>query len=541
MYRKPITRFDRLAGSPYHTKADLVAIVSVSPFSLFPCPTVLFGLPGCTPWSPERLPKFLNLQLSLKQALPYQQRSFKMRFSTFFFTLVTPFLVSAAPARFYGKRAAADVLVFKFADVLEQLETQFYTQALAKFKDADFIAAGFSSSSIPLEQFNVIQSDEQTHSNALQAELQALGEQPISSCKFDFSSVLGDVSTMAATARVVENVGVSAYLGGATLITDPVLLDAAASILTVEARHQTMLNVLSAGTAIPSAFDIPLQPSEVLAIAGPFISGCDVGIPAFPTLTVTNTGAPKPGTQLSFKSAAINGTVSEDKLFCQMMIGGNPFAIVLPFNQCVVPQGINGPVGIWVTNDPQPLINNVRDRATNNLIAGPTMAYIDSQTEILGQLVLSGSNNGSSSANTDNSTTSTQTITPDQASSVIAGASQTSAAGSDGSSATATATNSTNSTNSSTATATDSSAATATNSATASQTSAAGSAGSSAMATATNSTNSSMATATDSSAATATNSATANNASAPSDSGGPNMFTGPSADGSVTVDGWTNI
>lgn len=86
---------------------------------------------------------------------------------------------------------------------------------------------------------------------------------------------------MAQVARVVENVGVGAYLGGATLISDPVLLDAAGSILTVEARHQTILNVLSSsGTAIPSAFDIPLTPSEVLAIAGPFFDGpCDVGIP----------------------------------------------------------------------------------------------------------------------------------------------------------------------------------------------------------------------------------------------------------------------
>lgn len=85
---------------------------------------------------------------------------------------------------------------------------------------------------------------------------------------------------MAATARLVENVGVGAYLGGAILISDPVLLDSAASILTVEARHQTILNILSgSGSAIPASFDIALSPSEVLAIAGPFVSGCDVGIP----------------------------------------------------------------------------------------------------------------------------------------------------------------------------------------------------------------------------------------------------------------------
>ncbi len=84
---------------------------------------------------------------------------------------------------------------------------------------------------------------------------------------------------MAATARVVENLGVSAYLGAAHLIDDPVLLTAAGSILTVEARHQTILNVLNNGASIPQAFDIAFLPNEVLAIAGAFISGeCPVGI-----------------------------------------------------------------------------------------------------------------------------------------------------------------------------------------------------------------------------------------------------------------------
>lgn len=119
---------------------------------------------------------------------------------------------------------------------------------------------------------------------------------------------------MAATARVVENVGVAAYLGGATLVTDPVLLTAAGSILTVEARHQTVLNILSSsGTAIPASFDMALQPNEILAIAAPFFDGpCDLGVPANPTLTITNKDAVGPGTLLTFDSPAFNGTASKD-------------------------------------------------------------------------------------------------------------------------------------------------------------------------------------------------------------------------------------
>lgn len=86
---------------------------------------------------------------------------------------------------------------------------------------------------------------------------------------------------MAATARVVEQAGVAAYLGAAPLIEDPVILTAAGSILTVEARHQVVLNLLSQnGSTIPSAFDIALSPPEVLALASPFIDGpCDLGVP----------------------------------------------------------------------------------------------------------------------------------------------------------------------------------------------------------------------------------------------------------------------
>ncbi|KAF9004732.1 ferritin-like domain-containing protein [Cyathus striatus] len=412
-----------------------------------------------------------------------------MLFSSSLFALaVAPLLTHAAPSRFRRAAAAADITVFKFADVLEQLESTFYSQAIAKFQASDFVAAGFSSSQIPVEQFTIIQSDEATHSSVLQSALQSFGEQPITSCKFSFDSVLTDVTTMAAVARVVENVGVAAYLGGATLLSDPVLLDAAGSILTVEARHQTILNILSStGTAIPSAFDIALKPQEILAIASPFFDGpCDVGLPANPSLSITNTGSVGPGTALTFSSSAINGTVSEDSLFCQMLIGGASNSIALPFNQCVVPAGINGPVAIFVTSDGNPLINNVRDRASDKLIAGPTMAFIDTQPQVLGQLA-----RGSGGAAGSAVTTSTSTISPAQASSIISSAS-----------AVTTATNA----SAATSAATDGSA------------SATGSA--------------------EAPAATSNQGSAGGSASAAAVPGTPNTFTGPSPDGKLTVVGW---
>ncbi|THG99559.1 hypothetical protein EW026_g2809 [Hermanssonia centrifuga] len=422
-----------------------------------------------------------------------------MRFSATFIALAAPFLCSALPV----KRAAnpTDLLVLKFADVLEQLETQFYTQALAKFQASDFTAAGFSDVQVPIQQFQAIQSDEATHDSILQSTIQSLGDQPITTCQFNFDSVLTDVATMAATARVVENLGVAAYLGAAHLVSDPVLLTAAASILTVEARHQTVLNILNGGSAIPSAFDIPFNPSEVLAVASPFISGCDVGVVANPTLSITNTG-----------------TVAPDS-FLPMMFGNSSFSLALPFNQCVVPPGTNGPVAVYVTSDDQPLENNIRDQATVNLIAGPTMAYIDTIVEDLGTVARTGSSSGSSSSSDSSSSSSSS----DSSSSV-------SSSDSSSSSSTATASislgTSTSTTTISPADASSIIASAASASATASDSASA------------------AATGTDSAAPAATSAA--NNSAAGSTQdvqtpGGPNLYTGPSGDGTLQILGWSNV
>jgi hypothetical protein len=104
--------------------------------------------------------------------------------------------------------------------------------------------------------------------------------------------VLTDVPTMLKIARKIEYLGVAAYLGAAHLLDDPVLLGAAASIVTVEARHQTVLNIL-AGTAtvIPQAQDLAFTPSEVLALADLVVSGCDLGIPGGSHQLRTATGS----------------------------------------------------------------------------------------------------------------------------------------------------------------------------------------------------------------------------------------------------------
>jgi hypothetical protein len=337
--------------------------------------------------------------------------------------LLVPLAASAAPLK-RGESGidSSTVLVLQFAFVLENFETQFYHQALNTFQPSDYSNAGFMSSEIVIEEITIIESDESVHVTAIEEIITSVGQMPMQ-CQFDFSSVLTDVSTMVNFAQVVENVGVGAYLGAAHLVQDPRVLTAAASIATIEARHQSVLNLFQGMSPIPQPFDIPLLPNEVLAIAGSFIHGCDLGIKANPPLSVTNTGSIVVGTSLQFSSSAFSGSPSG--YHCQMLVGGLPFSISLPIDQCVVPQGISGAVAIWITSDDQPLNGGAVDRQSNAIVAGPLMAFIgdSSSPDAMGSLFRQSSGSsaaascGSSCGNS--SSTSTTTVSPSQANSMI--------------------------------------------------------------------------------------------------------------------------
>ncbi|KAF7349354.1 hypothetical protein MSAN_01725200 [Mycena sanguinolenta] len=319
-------------------------------------------------------------EYSLKQNL---RLPLEMRYSSILAVLASSLLASARPVRQNRRDAAAIQTVFQFAQVLNQLESSFYSQAISKFQDSDFTNAGFSSSQMVTQILTQIQADEDTHIQALQGGLNGVGGSPLQ-CNFNFDNALTDVPTTLATARTVEFLGVSAFLGAANLLPNDVV-DSAGIILTVEARHSTLLNVFSGtGSSIPSPFDIGLTPQEVLGIAGGFISGsCDLGITATNPLTVTNQNITS-GTLLAVTANGISGT---DNLFCNMLQGGNTTMTNLPLAQCNVPTGTNGPVALWITNSSTPLSGDVTTRATDAQVAGPAIFFVDSQPEALGQMV----------------------------------------------------------------------------------------------------------------------------------------------------------
>jgi hypothetical protein len=315
-----------------------------------------------------------------------------MRFSSAALAVALPLVVSAAPIRRQATVAPLDIVVLQFAEVLERLEAQFYTEALDKFQDQDFVDAGIAIPDVARQGFQGILDHENAHAIFLQEALQATGGAPVDGCVFNFDDVLGDVATMAVVARVVEAVGVGAYLGASILVEDKNILLAAASILTIEARHQSFLNTINGATNVPQAFDIALTPQQVLALAGGFISGCSfegAGVVANKALSLTNDGPVGPGTRLTFDFDGIEG-LDEDNLSCQMIVGGQPTALSFPIADCVVPQDINGPVAIFITDDEQPLATDLTVQNGAIIVAGPTIAFLDIIPDTLGSLVRSG-------------------------------------------------------------------------------------------------------------------------------------------------------
>jgi len=162
------------------------------------------------------------------------------------------------------------VEVLNYALTLEHLESTFYREGLDEIGPAAFEEAGFDPE--VREYIVEIGKHEAEHVEVLTSVIESLDGEPVEEAEYDFGYDKGDVAGFLATAAALENTGVSAYSGAAQyLIEEDELLTAALTIHGVEARHAAYLNVLNGTVPFPEAFDPPLTPDEVLAIAGPFI------------------------------------------------------------------------------------------------------------------------------------------------------------------------------------------------------------------------------------------------------------------------------
>jgi rubrerythrin len=159
---------------------------------------------------------------------------------------------------------ANDVEVLNYALTLEHLETAFYRDGVGQF---DLGTDGFGNDiGAFLAQ---IGAHEAEHVAVLTQVITDLGGEPVAEAEYDFGYT--DAASFLATAAALENTGVQAYDGAGQYLEDMGLITAAGSIVAVEARHASYLNLITGEMPAPAAFEQAKTPAEILEIAGPFI------------------------------------------------------------------------------------------------------------------------------------------------------------------------------------------------------------------------------------------------------------------------------
>lgn len=274
--------------------------------------------------------------------------------------LVIPGLSAAPPA---GN--ITDDVVLNFALTLEHLEAAFYSQGLSKYDAKAFTSAGFSDD--VRRKIQTISDDETAHVDFLTAALKAAGATPVQACNYTFPHT--DPKSFMAVSQILEGVGVSAYLGAAAAIANPGYLTAAATILTVEARHNAYIRLANGESPFPTAFDTPVAPRSIVTLATPFFTGCPNGsAPAFqgfPALNVT--GKLTAGSTLTVSASNTTGAAN-----CVFLSGLNSTFSPFADGKCQFPT--DGKVGGGQVYVLLSSAENVTDFST---IAGPAIVEME--------------------------------------------------------------------------------------------------------------------------------------------------------------------
>ncbi|MGZ4248508.1 MAG: ferritin-like domain-containing protein [Solirubrobacteraceae bacterium] len=139
-------------------------------------------------------------------------------------------------------------------------ESSFYNEATANQRKNAFLTSPQARVFL-----KTVTDDENAHVKALK---KVLGKHAIKKPKFDFHGDNASQAKFLKAAFTFENEGVHAYSGQAFNIKDPKILAAALAIVTVEARHASVVGLIRKGTEFGispnGTFDKPFGASKVL-------------------------------------------------------------------------------------------------------------------------------------------------------------------------------------------------------------------------------------------------------------------------------------
>ncbi|MEP0547750.1 MAG: ferritin-like domain-containing protein [Rhodothermales bacterium] len=166
-----------------------------------------------------------------------------------------------------------DFGVLNYAYALEQLEAAFYATVVMN--------AAFSSTFDADEQaiLRDLAAHEGIHRDFLKAAIAMNGGTPIPNLTPNFTSIdFASRSSVLGTAQVFEDLGVAAYNGAGQYLSDGTFLTIAGKIVSVEARHASVISSLLSANSIAGSgvidangLDRALAPSAVLTAASDFI------------------------------------------------------------------------------------------------------------------------------------------------------------------------------------------------------------------------------------------------------------------------------
>lgn len=225
---------------------------------------------------------------------------------------------------------------------LENLETAFYQQGFAALPQQKFLDLGLTQ--VQVKDLLNVGASEAAHVSIIQSTLAQMGVKPVQACTYNFGDSFASATNMVKTATILEQVGVSAYAGAAPIIAAPAVLAAAASIFSVEGRHQSFLRIVAGSAAAPDFFDTPLSPKQIFSLAAPFIVSCPAGsnlvLTANPPITMSN-----PLPLVANTTLALTSTASAAATACAFIAGGLPTGAVFTAfanGACTLPENLTG-------------------------------------------------------------------------------------------------------------------------------------------------------------------------------------------------------